>query len=211
MVVEQAPISESTLGSESRPQRALPRYALAGAIDLSENSLRLQVRLLDRGDGGVLWANSYYSDLNAAQLLEVESDLASPVASALAQPYGVIFHADASRHFGTPPDDWEAYACTLLYYAYSVSLDAATYPSVRKCLERAVERFPDYTTHGRCFRRPTSTRSASDIGSTHPHRPYRSIGRLPRRAALSRSTRATFAASRRRCSRSTSTRRSRPL
>jgi hypothetical protein len=54
MVVEQAPISESTPGSESRPQRALPRYALAGAIDLSENSLRLQVRLLDRGDGGVL-------------------------------------------------------------------------------------------------------------------------------------------------------------
>jgi TolB-like protein len=123
-----------------------PRYTLAGAVDLAEDSFRLQVRLLDQKDGGVLWANSYYADLKAAKLLQVESELAGQVASALAQPYGVIFHADASRHFETPPDDWEAYSCTLRYYAYRASLDAATYPSVRKCLERAIERFPDYAT-----------------------------------------------------------------
>jgi TolB-like protein len=122
------------------------RYALAGAIDLTREAFRLQVRLLERKDGSVLWANSYYADLKAAEVLHIESELAGQIASVLAQPYGVIFQADSSRHFNTPPNDWDAYACTLQYYSYRTVLDPATYPSVRQCLERAVARFPDYAT-----------------------------------------------------------------
>jgi len=141
-------------GSESDPKAdvAAPsvtfpaRYVLAGSIALSESSLRLQVRVLDQTDGAILWADSYYGDLKVGQLLQIETELARKVATTLGQPYGVIFRADASRNFVSPPEDWEAYFCTLKYYTYRVNLDAATHSSVRKCLERAVERYPAYAT-----------------------------------------------------------------
>jgi tetratricopeptide (TPR) repeat protein len=45
-----------------------------------------------------------------------------------------------------PPDDWEAYACTLSFYAYRADLDLGRLPAVRQCLEKAVARFPNYAT-----------------------------------------------------------------
>jgi hypothetical protein len=46
----------------------------------------------------------------------------------------------------SPPEDWEAYSCTFKYYTHRINLDAATHSSVRKCLERAAERYPAYAT-----------------------------------------------------------------
>jgi TolB-like protein len=122
------------------------RYTLAGSVALSGNSFRLQTRLLDRESRAILWAATYVHELDVGKLLEAQSDIARQVATALGQPYGAIFQADTSRRIESPPDDWEAYACTLRYYAYRANLDPTTYPSVRKCLERATERFPAYAT-----------------------------------------------------------------
>lgn len=123
-----------------------PRYLLTGSIDIDPDAVRLQARVVQRSDGAVLWANSYSGNLKVGQLREIEADIAQQVATTLAQPYGVIFQADAARHVEDPPDDWRAYACTLSYYAYRANLDGATYPRVRKCLEEAVARFPGYAT-----------------------------------------------------------------
>ena len=123
-----------------------PRYSLEGSVNLLANSLRVRVRLSNRTDGSVLWANSYDGDLKVGDLLNIEEDISRQIATALAQPYGVIFQADSSLHVENPPDDWEAYACTLSYYAYRANLDAKTHPLVRSCLESAVARFPDYAT-----------------------------------------------------------------
>jgi tetratricopeptide (TPR) repeat protein len=68
------------------------------------------------------------------------------VATAVAQPYGIIFQADSARIPNAPPEDWEAYACTLAYHTYRVSLDPQTHAQVRTCLQQAVQRFPDYAT-----------------------------------------------------------------
>ena len=85
-------------------------------------------------------------DLTVANAINVETELAREVATTIAQPYGIIFHSDASRIVQNPPEDWEAYACTLRYYSYRADLDAASHPFVRKCLEQAVARFPLYAT-----------------------------------------------------------------
>lgn len=123
------------------------RYALAGSVNIDDDRVvRLQARVLSLANGAVIWANSYNGDLRASKLVEIEEEIARQVATALGQPYGVIFRADASQNPRNPPDDWEAYACTLSYYAYRTSLDAKTHPAVRKCLEEAVSRFPTYAT-----------------------------------------------------------------
>src|SRR5215208_4344020 len=81
-----------------------------------------------------------------SRLIAIEKDIAQQVATALGQPYGVIFQADLERTVQNAPDDWTAYSCTLSYYAYQANLDSRTHPAVRRCLESAVSRFPSYAT-----------------------------------------------------------------
>ena len=134
--------SDIAMSSEGK----LARYALEGGVRIERDRLRLTSRLIRRADRSVVWSGVYDEDLRVHDLLDLEADVAGAVATALAQPYGVIFHADASQVPQSPPDDWEAYQCTLAYYGYRANLNPQTHASVQGCLTRAVERFPTYAT-----------------------------------------------------------------
>jgi len=123
-----------------------PRFALGGSVDLSPNVFRLRVRLMNRADGEVLWAESYDGETKVGDLVRAQSEIARNVATTLAQAYGVISQADASIRIDNPPDDWAAYSCVLSFHAYRAEVDIGRLPAVRDCLERAVARFPDYAT-----------------------------------------------------------------
>ena len=122
------------------------RYILTGSVRIEGDAIRFSARLLDRTKGSILWAKNYDGSRRVGRLLDMEADLAGDVATALGQPYGIIFQADAAQAPQGPPDEWEAYACTLAYYSYRMVLDQPTHSSVKQCLERAVQRFPGYTT-----------------------------------------------------------------
>lgn len=91
-----------------------------------------------------LWAQHYDADLAVQDLLSLEAEIAEEVTAALAQPYGVIFNADMRRVTQTPPDDWEAYTCTLAYYAYRTDFSPEKRRSVNDCLQRTVEKYPAF-------------------------------------------------------------------
>lgn len=137
-------VHESDVGPNS--SIPAPRFALAGSVELSADAFRLRVRLINRADSSILWADSYDEKMNVNDLVQAESEIARNVATTLAQSYGIIFKADASRRLDNPPDDWAAYSCTLSFYAYRAEADLTRLPSVRECLEQAVARFPDYAT-----------------------------------------------------------------
>lgn len=122
------------------------RYVLRGSLYTSTETFRLQVSLSSTPDGAVLWAESYVGPATVHDLLKSQADIAAKVATTLAQAYGVIFQADAKLTAPNSPDDWAAYSCTLSYYSYRTNFDAKVRPSVRSCLEKAVERFPEYAT-----------------------------------------------------------------
>jgi len=138
-------VMESTAKGDD-PSISPPRFVLAGSIHLSGDAFLLRVRLLNRADGSVLWANSYDGGMKVAELVGAQADIASNVATSLAQTYGVIFQADANLHVDNPPEDWAAYTCTLSFYAYRIVADPETRSAVRTCLEKAVDRFPNYAT-----------------------------------------------------------------
>lgn len=123
-----------------------PRFALGGSVDLSPDAFRLRVRLMNRNDGAVLWAESYDGPMKVGDIVRAQAEIARNVATTLAQTYGVISQADASIPIDSAPEDWAAYACTLSFYAYRVEVDVSQLPAVRDCLENAVARFPDYAT-----------------------------------------------------------------
>ncbi|OOG69910.1 hypothetical protein B0E45_14985 [Sinorhizobium sp. A49] len=136
----------SVLPDISAPGSKPPAYALQGTVRLDDTKLRLGVRLVQRSDQSIIWASNYDEALDVGNLLTIEAEVARSVATALAQPYGIIFQADATGLAQSPPQDWEAYACTLAYYGYRADLDPQTHASVQTCLQKAVARFPNYAT-----------------------------------------------------------------
>jgi adenylate cyclase len=92
-------------------------------------------------------SQAYDDDLQVRSLFAIQQSVANAVATVVAQPYGIVFRADERRHAPlTAPDDVEAYTCTLRFYTYRLEYGPEQHATVRACLERAVEHFPDYAT-----------------------------------------------------------------
>lgn len=121
-------------------------YLLEGSVQAAANQLRVTGRLLDAQSGAVLWSHTYDNDLRVRDLVTIQDDVAQKVATAVAQPYGIIFRADERRAGSTPPDDLEAYACTLRFYTYRSGPSAESHAAIRTCLERAVATYSSYAT-----------------------------------------------------------------
>jgi adenylate cyclase len=122
------------------------RYLLEGGMRLSAGRIRVTSRLLDAGTAAVLWSQAYDADLGTHSLFAIQEDIARQVATTVAQPYGIVFRADAQRTARQPPDDLEAYACTLRFYAYHAALSVEQHAVVRDCLRRTAAQFPGYAT-----------------------------------------------------------------
>ncbi|MBM6594359.1 hypothetical protein [Microvirga pudoricolor] len=122
------------------------RYVLEGSVRTTAKRLRITGRLVEAGTGSVLWSQIYDEDTNLRDLLTIQDDVARQVATAVAQPYGVIQRADQARSRPQVPDDLEAYACTLKFYDYRVALSEESHATIRACLERAVALHSDYAT-----------------------------------------------------------------
>lgn len=122
------------------------RYVLEGSVRAAEHRLRITGRLLDAQTGAVLWSQTYDEDLQVRDLFTIQDDVARRVATAVAQPYGIIQRASQTRAGARPPDDLEAHACTLRFYDYRAALTEEGHAAIRTCLERAVALHPDYAT-----------------------------------------------------------------
>jgi adenylate cyclase len=122
------------------------RYTVTGTLRVSGSELRVTSRLLDTGTGTVLWVGTYEENLGAKELFAIQEEIAHRVVTAVAQPYGIVFRSDLQKTANQPPDDLEAYACTLRFYVYRAEPGPEAHALVRGCLERAVVRYPGYAT-----------------------------------------------------------------
>ncbi|MDX8516356.1 hypothetical protein [Mesorhizobium captivum] len=150
-IVEQLSKFRDLLVMESAPKPddaslAPPRFVIKGSVTLSDEAFHLRVRLINRGTGSVIWANSYDGPLKVSAFRDAQKEIARSVSQNLAQVYGVIFQADEDLNVSNAPDDWAAYGCTLSFYAYRLDVDPERRSAVRTCLEKVVDRFPGYAT-----------------------------------------------------------------
>ena len=121
-------------------------YVLEGSVRAAANRLRITGRLLDAGSGTVMWSQIYDEDLQSRDLFTIQDDVARRIATAVAQPYGIIQRAHQTRTGMRAPDDPETYTCTLRFYEYRAALSEESHAAIRTCLERAVARHPDHAT-----------------------------------------------------------------
>ena len=122
------------------------RYEFGGSLRLVEQRVLVQVRLADRLDGRVIWADSFDMALLPQQFSDTETRIADQIAARIAAPSGVVFESERHAQLERPPEHWDAYLCTLRAYAYRASFSGVQFPEMRHCLEQAVDEQPDYAT-----------------------------------------------------------------
>lgn len=122
------------------------RYVLEGGIRLSEGKLRVTSRVLDGETSAIVWSGSYDADPRAGNIVDIETTIASKVATAIAQPYGIIFSAPPRPMRALGSQSLEAYQCSYRFYRYRTELDQGAHAPTRECLEQITERYKDYAT-----------------------------------------------------------------
>lgn len=127
----------------ARPGR---EFVLEGSIRTSDGKLRVASRLLDGATAAILWSRVYDADLRGSDILGVQSDIAAKVATAVAQPYGIVFDTSQVKAEDGRPESFDAYQCMLRFYRYRQSLGPDEHIATRQCLEQTTARYPSYST-----------------------------------------------------------------
>jgi adenylate cyclase len=122
------------------------QYMLEGSVRANADTVRVSVRVTSSETGAVLWSRTYENAVDPNDLFALPAKTAGEVAAAVAQPYGIVFQAETEREPQAPPDNLDAYLCTLSYYVYRAAITPEGYAQVKACLVQAVERFPEYAT-----------------------------------------------------------------
>ena len=123
------------------------RYLLDGSVRADDSRLRVTARLVDRTSGTMLWSDIYDIDPKAPDAIALEEEIASRVATAVAQPYGVLFRSvERARDDRSSPQMSDSYQCALQFYEYRSELSAELHAKVRACLRRGVAVTPGNAT-----------------------------------------------------------------
>ncbi|WP_038362000.1 hypothetical protein [Bosea sp. 117] len=123
------------------------RYLLDGSVRADDSRVRITARLIDRTSGRILWSDVYDLDPKASDVIALEQDIASRVATAVAQPYGVLFRsAEFARDDRPPAELSDGYQCALKFYEYRKALSAELHAGVRTCLQRSIAATPGNAT-----------------------------------------------------------------
>ena len=96
--------------------RALqPDYILYGSVYSTDDTLRVSAILADARTSRSVWSTNLDRNLSSASLLNVQSDIAEQVASAIGQPYGAVFNLTAEGVATKPLAGLRSYECVVRF------------------------------------------------------------------------------------------------
>lgn len=112
------------------------RYLLSGSIQQSDEAIRIRARLLN-ADGSLVWSNSY--DRRPADIIALQDDIASAVATGLALDVGESFVKDPGG-----PKNFDAYASYLHGSELQRRRSPGWGPAAIAAFQDAIRRDPDF-------------------------------------------------------------------
>jgi len=80
-------------------------YLVEGSVRKAGEQVRITAQLIDTEDGSHLWSQSYTEELTAANVFQMQAEIAEAIADALTVPLGL----DGASDLVTPTADLEAY------------------------------------------------------------------------------------------------------
>lgn len=131
---------------ETAKGSALPStgYVLSGTVRHAGTDIRVTVQLAEMPGRRSVWTQTYDRVFDVGNLLAIQDEIASNVATVVGQPEGVVYEREFANA-ASGPSTMEGYTCVLSVYAYWRSFDPAEHLKRRECLEKTVATDPGYT------------------------------------------------------------------
>jgi len=120
-------------------------YVISGSVQDDEDHLHMVVKVQHAATGQVLWSESYNQTMDPEAMIKAQLDLAGKIASEVGATYGVVNADLENRHQYPMVADMQSYICVMRAYQYRRNFSLDDYKPVRACLEKAVERNPEYS------------------------------------------------------------------
>jgi adenylate cyclase len=120
-------------------------YLVEGSIRRAHDRIRVTVQLLDASNGRHLWSDSYDRELTAADLFAIQDEIATQVATTVADVQGVIPRTISKDTRRKRTEDLSSYECVLRLHEYNRVISAEAHRAALDCLERTVKADPYYS------------------------------------------------------------------
>jgi TolB-like protein/Tfp pilus assembly protein PilF len=117
-------------------------YIVSGSVQTSAEEVRVMTTVSNARSGEVVWTRTYTRSADPKSLMEIQSQLASEIATVIGQPSGVI-RSDIGNK--PSPRDMASYTCVLQAHGYQRTFSRALFDPVMQCLEDTVQRDPEYS------------------------------------------------------------------
>ena len=121
-------------------------YYLNGSVHVDGDTLNVTVLLIDATTGEIVWSDFDECDISyAATLFELESDVALGIVAALGAPSSFLTEDFARAAAALDAVEGQHYLCLLEFFEYVHLKSEDMHLSIRDCLEKSVEAYPDFS------------------------------------------------------------------
>lgn len=121
------------------------RYVLSGNVLIENESFRINVELDDTTTNTIVWSQEYKKKLSINNMISIQDEIATHVATSIAQPYGVIIRKELAKLHRISTKDLTAYQLYLHFYQWALTLSPSDHLTARDALEQAVKIDPMFS------------------------------------------------------------------
>ena len=130
-------------GDKKRASDTVARFVVNGNVQKDRTSIKVTVNLLDSKTNMQIWGNSYTSDLETAQLISFQEEVAKAIAGKMSCEGGIVSKTLSIESRNKHPSDLKTYEAILRYYEYDQTFTPESFLRAMEALTLAADREPE--------------------------------------------------------------------
>jgi adenylate cyclase len=120
-------------------------YLLTGSLRSTEQTIRVEPRLVDMRTGQRVWAASYEEAFDIANVWGILEALAGAVATTVGEAYGPLFDAEVAHVERAPTQNVDRYHCMLRFLFAVQTMSESAHARATACFEHVVAMEPTFS------------------------------------------------------------------
>ena len=130
-------------GHETMPSEGGARFTLGGNIRKDRVGIKVAVHLVDTTTNTQIWGDMHRSDLETANLIAFQEEIAQVIAAKIAGEFGIISKNLSIESKNIPPSGLKTYEAMLRYYEFETVFSGDTFLRALKALKLASVNEPE--------------------------------------------------------------------
>jgi len=130
-------------GIGKRASDTVARFVVDGNVQKDMSGIKVAVYLVDTSTNIKIWGESHLSELEAAQLISFQEEVAKAIAGKISCEDGIISKTLSIESRNKPPSDLKTYEAMLRYYEYDQALTPESFLRAMEALTLAADIEPE--------------------------------------------------------------------